>query len=369
MKPQGRSLQQIDPLTAGTSWDSSVFIAVVAWVYAIVASVATMRHLAVPLYMAFAVALITVALALHLWFAAPRHAPYRKSSYSLVVALTISAAVFQILAAGTLETTFLFEWGPIVTALVFASASGYRPLPDQYFAGLAAVLTIGGTLAWIGMQMEVPFGVAYFAVAGITLIAIVVLGQASYTMKAAGVLRAWNATVAEQPQSSGDSQRAVSAEVTEPFMAEVKHFYVSLLESGKVTSEDVERARQLSGEIRGELLTISTRTWVERIGCELHDPEHLLGHFDLPTQSSISALISGLRENGVRSIVVSLRSDPTSGRMSCVVLGKESTTQSGPSHRLRGKLAPYLRVMYVVFEDVRMIEQDGEVKVLFYYAS
>lgn len=369
MRVKERTLQQLDPLTAGTSWDSTLFISVAAWVYAIFASLSSLQMQINLPYLIIAIALLSLAFGLHLWFAAPRHAPYRKWAFGLVVFIAICASAFQIVSLATIETNFLILWGPIVLALMLATASGYRPLPDQYFAGLAAVLVDGSLLALTAVEEDIAFGVAYFAISGITLIALVVLGQASYTMKTSGVLRAWQNTVAEEPSVPTASLNTVTAEVTEPFMAEVKHFYVSLLESGKVSSEDVERARQLSGEIRGELLSLSTRTWVERIGCELHDPENLLGQFDLPSQSSISALITGLRDNGVRSIVVSLRSDPGTGRLSCVVLGKENAALEGAGHRLRGKLAPYLRVMYVVFEDVRMIEQDGEVKVLFYYAS
>lgn len=369
MSDRGRSLQQIDPLTAATSWEAAIVIVFVTWCYVVLATVSSLVHISNMYLMAIAIIFMTLSLGLHLWFAAPRHAPYGKWSYTLVVFFAISAACFQVGAMDNHVTGYFFEWGPIALALLFTSASGYRPLSDQYYAGLAAVLSVGGLLALNSLSLDIPFGPAYFAVSGITLIAIVVLGQASYTQKATSVLRAWNATVSELAQPPSQPSSAVTAEVTKPFIDEVKHFYVELLETGRVNAEDAEKARQLSGEIRGELLTLSTRTWVERIGCELHDPEQLLGRFDLSSQSSISALITGLRDNGVRSITVSLRSDPATDRLSCVVLGKDHGERSAASYRLRIKLAPYLRVMYVVFQDVRMIEQDGEVKVLFYYAN
>lgn len=369
MSDRGRSLQQIDPLTAATSWEAAIIIVLVTWVYVVLATISSLAHVSHIALMALAVMFMTISLGLHLWFAAPRHAPYGKWSYAIVVFFAISAACFQVSAMDTHVTGYFLEWGPIALALLFASASGYRPLSDQYYAGLAAVLSVGGLLALTSLNLNIPFGPAYFAVSGITLIGIVVLGQASYTQKATSVLRAWNATLSEQTQPPSQPQSAVTVDVTKPFIDEVKHFYVELLETGRVNAEDVEKARQLSGEIRGELLSLSTRTWVERIGCELHDPEKLLGRFDLSSQSSISALITGLRDNGVRSITVSLRSDPVTGRLSCVVLGKDHGERNAASYRLRIKLAPYLRVMYVVFHDVRMIEQDGEVKVLFYYAQ
>ena len=336
MSDRGRSLQQIDPLTAATSWEAAIIIVLVTWVYVVLATISSLAHVSHIALMAMAVMFMTISLGLHLWFAAPRHAPYGKWSYAIVVFFAISAACFQVSAMDTHVTGYFLEWGPIALALLFASASGYRPLSDQYYAGLAAVLSVGGLLALTSLNLNIPFGPAYFAVSGITLIGIVVLGQASYTQKATSVLRAWNATLSEQTQPPSQPQSAVTVDVTKPFIDEVKHFYVELLETGRVNAED---------------------------------PEQLLGRFDLSSQSSISALITGLRDNGVRSITVSLRSDPVTGRLSCVVLGKDHGERNAASYRLRIKLAPYLRVMYVVFHDVRMIEQDGEVKVLFYYAQ
>ncbi len=368
MRVQERSLQQLDPLTAATSWDSSVFIVITAWCYALFSSVMSLSHTENFIYLVLAIVLITASFSFHLWWATPRRAPYTKWSFALVVFLGISAGVFQILALGSTVETFSMEWGPIAVALLFAAGSGYRPLPDQYYAGLAAVLTLGGTLVLVGIDANTPYGPGYFAVAGVSLIVIVVLGQASYTQKAMSVMRKWQKSSTEQLAETPVETTSASVEITEPFIDEVKGFYLQLLESGKIGNLDVERARQLSTEIRAELHTASSQTWVEQMGCELRDEDGLLGELDSSAKSTISAVIGGLRDEGADDLVLSLRLDPGTTKLSCVLLGKTGDTQDSVTNKVRTKLSPYLRVMYVIFDDVRIIEHDGEIKVLFYYA-
>lgn len=365
MRKQERTLQQLDPLAAGTSWDVALFFGIGTWAYAVIISMSNYRQIDHPEYLTAALVTLTAAIVLHLWSAAPRHAPYTRRNYSIVVLLVISAGAFEIVSDGGGTISMLTDWGPIAVALVFASSSGYRPLPDQYYAGLAAVVALGAMLAVDGAEHDLPFGLAYFSVAGVTLIAIVVLGQASYTFKASRILMAWQKTVNENVVDPGE----VSPEnISEPITQEAKDFMIGLLESGRVTQEDNDYARALASQIRSQLLEMTDQTWVERAGCTLHDPERVLGDLELSAQSAISALITGMHDADVTDIKVSLRRDPTTERLSCVLQGVESP-QSLTGGKLRTHLSSYLRVMYVVFEDVRFINNDGHVNVMFYYAK
>lgn len=365
MRKQERTLQQLDPLAAGTSWDVALLFGLLTWVYAVVVSLSNFRHVDNPEYLVAALVAITAGIMIHLWSAAPRHAPYTRRNFGLVVFLVISAGALEIVSDGGGNISMLTDWGPIAVALVFASASGYRPLPDQYYAGLAAVLTLGAMLAIDGLQHELPFGLAYFSIAGVTLIAIVVLGQASYTFKASRILMAWQKTVNE---NAVDPAQVATDELSEPITQDAREFLVGLLESGRITEEDTSYARALSGQIRSQLLQMTDQTWVERAGCTLQDPERVLGDLELSAQSAISALITGLHQADLADIKVSLRQDPTTHRLSCVIQGVEAP-QGPTGGKLRTHLSSYLRVMYVVFEDVRFINNDGHVNVMFYYAK
>jgi hypothetical protein len=364
MRKPERTMQQLDPLAAGTSWDVAVLFSLATWIYAFIVSLMTFSRSDRPEFLIAALITLTAAVGVHIWSAAPRHAPYQRSNYSVVVTLAISAGAFQIAADGVGYITMLLEWGPIAVALIFASASGYRSLPDQYFAGLAAVVTLFVLLAIDSLHHSLPFGTFYFAVSGVALLGIVVLGQASYTHKASRILLAWQATVNETAVKPGE---ITPEDVAGPLTIESRDFLVSLLENGRVTEQDTERARELASSIRSELVLLADQTWVERSGAVLLDPEGVLKRLELSAQSAISALITGLSEAGVQQIHLSLRKDPASKRLSCVVQGTESNTAESDA-KLRTLLASFLRVMYVVFEDVRFINNDGQVNVMFYYA-
>ena len=364
MRNQERTMQQLDPLAAGTSWDVAVTFSLITWAYAVLVSMQGFNSTDNVVLLSTALIVLTAAVVLHLWSAAPRHAPYRRRSYILVVFLTISAAVFQIASDGTGQISMLTEWGPISVALIFASASGYRSLPDQYYAGLAAVVTLFAALSLDSLHHSLPFGVLYFCVSGVALIAIVVLGQASYTFKASRILMAWQKTVNESALTPG---QVSPEEIALPLTQDAREFLFDLLENGRITEADSQRARELAAEIRKELVTLSDQTWVERSGCTLHDPEKVLSTFDLSAQSSISALATGLSEAGIENLQISLRTDPHTRRLSCVVQGSQSASSLTGS-KLRTHLSSFMRVMYVVFEDVRFINKDGQVNVMFYYA-
>jgi hypothetical protein len=365
MRKSERTMQQLDPLAAGTSWDVAVFFSLATWAYAVIVSAITFKAIENPGFLIAALITLTATVAVHLWSAAPRNAPYTRLHFSIVVALAITTAALQISSDGTGSVTMLLEWGPISVALLFASASGYRSLPDQYFAGLAAVLTLFGVLALDSLRHPQPFGMFYFCVSGVALIAIVVLGQASYTFKATRILMAWQKTVNETAVEPGEINEV---DIAGPLTREAREVLVSLLSSGRVTEADNKRARELAGSIRSELVLLSDQTWVERSGCVLHDPEKVLSKLDLSAQSSISALVTGLVDAGVQHLQISLRTDPQSERLSCVIQGSESPA-SMTGGKLRTHVSSFLRVMYVVFEDVRYINNDGQVNVMFYYAK
>ncbi|MEY4533139.1 MAG: hypothetical protein RI926_908 [Actinomycetota bacterium] len=365
MRKQERTMQQIDPMAAGTSWDVAVTFSLATWTYALFVTLATYRDSQSPVFILIALTALTTAVILHLWSAAPRHAPYSRLNYVIFVVLSITAAAFQIAANGAGSTSMLFEWGPIAVALLFASASGYRSLADQYYAGLAAVLTLLVVLYMDSFDHELSLGAFYFSVSGVALIAIVVLGQASYTSKATRILMAWQKTVNETAVEPGQVDEI---EIIGPITRDAREFLVDLLATGRVSEVDTLRARELAGSIRSELVLLSDQTWVERSGCTLHDPEKVLSQLDLSAQSAISALIVGLTEVHVDNLQLSLRIDPLSTRLSCVIQGRESET-TFTEGKLRAYVSSFLRVMYVVFEDVRFINNDGQVNVMFYYAK
>lgn len=365
MRNQERTMQQIDPLAAGTSWDVSLFISITTWALAVFISVGNFAHASNGVLLLLAVVLFTAAIVVHLWFSAPRHAPYRRINYTVFVVLAISAACIQIASDGHGYTSLTTMWGPVGVALLFAAASGYRSLPDQYYAGLAAILTIGTVLYLNGADQDLPFGQVYYAVSGVAFIAIIVMGQASYTYKATRILISWQKTVADSPV---EPSMAGNPELELPLTEEPRAFFVSLLESGRISEKDVVTARELSRHIRSQLLELSEQTWVERAGCKLHDPERVLSQLDVSAQSAISALLTGLTSFGVTQIQVSVRQDPVQRRLSFVIQGLDSPLKA-QAGKLRTDISSFLRVMYVVFEDVRFIDKDDQVNVMFYYAN
>lgn len=366
MRVQEKSMQQIDPLAAAASWDTSVFFVILTWSYALLATVTQLAQATFPILMIIALACLTAGGVAHLWFAAPRQWPYRRSYYGLVVGLVSTAGILQVLSMAGIYQPSLAEWGPIAVALIFAAASGYRPVLDQHIAGFFAAMGIGTTLFFTGLYIETPFGPWYYSIAGVSLLSIVVLGQAAYTRKALTILQAWQANMSQATTVVG---APVLSKKLQSHTQQGERLIVSLLESGKISAQDSKRAAELATELRRELISLSSQTWVERSGYTLDDPDHLLERFDVSAQSAASALMAGLSTPSGGKEALSLRRDPQSHRISCVILGVLSNQAEITTTDIRSMLAPYMRVMHVVFEDVRLINHKGEIKVMFYYAE
>jgi hypothetical protein len=364
MRIQEKSMQQLDPLAAAASWDTSVFFVIVTWSYAVLATVTELSEATFPIVMIVALASLTIGGVAHLWYAAPRQWPYRRSHYVVVVGFVVTAGTLQVISMAGFYQPFLAEWGPIAVALIFAAASGYRPVLDQHIAGLFAAVTIGSALFITAMYMETPFGPLYYSVAGVTLLSVVVLGQAAYTRKASTTLRTWHANIS---QASSEVDIPVLSKQLQPQTQQAEELIVSLLESGKISAQDSKRAAELATELRRELIALSSQTWVEHSGYSLDDPDHLLERFDVSAQSAVSALMAGLSTPSGGKEALSLRQDPHTRKISCVLVGALSVDSEMTTTEIRSMLAPYMRVMHVVFDDVRLINHEGEVKVMFYY--
>lgn len=364
MRVQEKSMQQLDPLAAAASWDTSVFFVILTWAYAILATVTELSQATFPFMMIVALVSLTVGGIAHLWFASPAQWPYRRMNYSIVVGFVVIAGMLQVISMVGFYQPFLAEWGPIAVALIFAAASGYRPVLDQHIAGLCAAVGIGSALFITAMYTETPFGPLYYSVAGVSLLSIVVLGQAAYTRKASTTLLTWHTNMS-QARTTADSsdlgREIVSA------AQDAQDFIISLLESGKVTMRDTYKASELSATLRHDLIELSSLSWVERSGYQLDDPERLLERFDLSAQSALSALMLGLTTPSVINEALSLRAEPHTQRISCVLVADLSQDSTMTTTEMRSMLAPYMRVMHVVFDDVRLINTEGEVKVMFYY--
>lgn len=364
MKPRERTMQQLDPLGSAGSRDSAVVITLATWTYVSLGTVIDFPNAQNLPFLVIALVLMSAACVVNLIASSPSHAPYSRAMFSLMLFLAIAGAAFQLAAVHGRDMSLANDWGPLSLALLLASASVFRPRRDQYFAGIFSVLSLGGILAIEAIQLEPTFGIAFFVVTGISPIVIIVMGQASYTGKATRTMVTWRRSFEDVP--SGNEARgvvnSVGQQLSKEFRADVDPLLVGILQRDLITPADIESARIVAADVRQRLMELSHQSWLARTGTTVIDPNLLVASFDDSARTALTAFVQGLDRLGISEPTV-WTSKNTKGGIDCELSSK--ITHDGL--RLRSDLAPYLRVMYVVFDDVRVTYTKTEVRLKFHY--
>jgi hypothetical protein len=370
MRRAERTMQQLDPLGAGGSWDAALLISLGTWTYVVLNAVTDLSTAPTPSLTVVAALSFTLAIVAHLWSAAPRHAPYTRTRFIVVSILLVVGAVAQVMSFDGTTPSLGNDWGVIVVALIMASSSVFRPAADMQLVGLAVVVAIGIALALDSASSQHVFGTAYYVVLGLSPIMIVVLGQASYTFKATTIMLSWRRSLEKLRDDSAPSVRtslalSVGAQLAEEFGDQTRPLLVGILDSGRISAADAEAARQLAVSLRARLLTVSSQSWLERTGATVVDADSRVDEYNPSARAAMIALISGLSQGGVPSPSVTLLPDPGTRQILAEVLWKSWDSEA----RIRTALAPYLRVMYVIFDDVRVSYRAGQVTLKFQYGD
>lgn len=363
MKIRERTMQQLDPLGSAGSRDSAVIITLTTWTYVALVTVIEIADKANPLYLALAFGLFTAACVVNLIASTPRNAPYSRATFSLMLFLALSGAAFQLAAVHGADFHLSNDWGPLAVALLLASASVFRPRRDQYFAGISSIIVIGTILAIEATVIEPPFGPAYLVLAGVSPIIIIVSGQASYTGKATRTMVTWLKNSRKSSATADPGlMTSVGRQLAQEFRSEVEPLFLGILQSDSVNPTDVETARSMASHVRSRLIELSNQSWLARTGAVVEDEEGLTSKFDESSRTALIALVQGLGQLDNSDITVQLSRD-SKNRISVELTS--SIARDGL--RLRNHLAPFLRVMYVVFEDVRVSYQPDKVLLKFHY--
>ena len=362
------SMTQINPLGSSGSWEVAVVLGLATWSYVVLSTVVGFPTLPQPDKMVLAVILITVAVIMNMVATAPRSREYRRYDFVLVAGLALGAALLQGAASAGRIASIATDWGPLAFAGILAAASAFRPRFDLLWAGFSAALVVGIQKTFEGHAIVLPYGLVYFVLMAVAPIVIVSLGQAAYTGYAIRSLNAWRRGI-QQAQVQSDSlaplgtARTISHNLLSEFRFDVQPLLMRILRSGRITAADVTIAAAAAERIRGRLVSLSAQTWLERLAVEAIDDDAVTEKFDVSSRAAITALVSGMRTQGLTDIVVRLTPLADSARIQVYVSAHHTQSRFA----LRAKLAPIFRVLYVVFFAVSAVYGTATLTVQFDY--
>jgi hypothetical protein len=368
-KPE-RTMQQLNPLGSGGMWDAALFICLAVWSFVIFMTLVQYPSAMYPGLLILSSLMFTLAIGIHLWAAAPRHAPYLSGPFHIVAAASTVAAILQIFALNTSDVRMSVVWAPAAVALLMASASVYRPTKDLYRTGLLMVAFIALAIIIDGQAAGHPFGIGYVAIAVVGIIVIVIVGQASYTGVATRTLDAWNrnSTLAATQRARQVREKVasdVSLQLSQEFVALAEPLLLSIMHSDRITNADTEQARNIALLLRERLLELNAQNWLQAAGTDVVDDDNLVNRIDESVRAALVTLCVGMQSTGLGRPLVVLKPGAQSGSLHF----RMSAPADANMMRVRVQLAPYIRVAYVVFDSVRVSYRAGKVTLMFQYGD
>lgn len=365
-----RTMQQMNPIGQGGMWDVALVMGLSAWAYITMMCVIQFPSAIYPDLLLVTWLTFTAAIVVHLWAANPQHAPYRAAPYHWVAGLASVGAICQMFALHTDDPRMAVVWGPMAVAYLLASASVFRPSVDQIVTGAVVIAVLASAVVIDGQAAVHPFGIAYVAIAVVGILAIIILGQASYTGKATRTLDAWSIETARTLEEySTQVREEVSADFTarlsREFQAEAEPLLSRVVQSGRISVADITEAQSLAGRVRNRLIELNAQNWLQAAGSVVEDEEGLVNEIDDSVRAALVALCVGLEAAGLGQPHFTLSGGGAPGSMHIDVRAQVHHNLV----RSRVELAPYIRVLYVAFDNVRVSFRGSEVSLKFKYGE
>lgn len=382
--PVERTPQRLDPLGVQSAWLLMPLIGAVTVAYAVYSTFVHHAQFHNPALAAWALVVLTVAVAVAAIRTHPGLAPVGTWSHLAIVGVALASAVLFDASVWGLNERIQDDWGQIAVALLLMAMPLYRPVPEVLATATASALVLGALAAAQAGSVTIVNHPAVYATVAATPVLALACGGAGYAWTMTGETLRWREIArAGQVRLEGElrqvADRMVAQERATALNAEAVPFLTGLLAAGRVTSEDRERARSIATRLRRAAVDAVGRSWLaETVDLALarrgtsdhqerrsrvHDPDRLDRVLSDEQRAIVGALVGTVAalpglEPASLTIMVSAPVCP-------VFL---LSARAAESRRvLRSALLPFLSSLRSVSLEASMRVRDGELTVRFAY--
>lgn len=236
---------------------------------------------------------------------APKRYPFGMRASTIVLALTLAAAVLDALSRSGAMTSVRLAWGPISLAGALLVLGALRPAMEIVPATAVSVVAVGLAVVAAGGGADVrayPW-VSWAMAAGLPL----ACGLAS-AVYSATISQSLHRTGEESRQRREQDAERIRAQLDEAERAErvalveerAAPFLRAVLGGGEVTAVISHRARRLAEELR-EALAQPDDSWLERYVDALGDPQGLTRRFSDQERFAIAGFVESAKQRGPAS--------------------------------------------------------------------
>lgn len=370
--------QQLDPLGAAAARIPTIGLVAAAFTWAILETLSALPVKGVPSLLALALLLLAAACLLVIRASAPTRAPLGSGTNFAVHALLVVALLVWSIATWNSADFSQDAWAPLSLGLLTVALAPYRPVTELIGAGtLSAVLMSFITFVHAEAAFTEAPPLALAIVAAISVLALS-FGSAAFS---AGSIEA-----SERARRRADvASEALAEELRDGIVRSVQQdrvtilgndvapFFAELLERGRITDSDRDRARLIASSIRGVMIADADRSWLETAMTQEVRPEWFAGTVEDPDW--LAPKMNSGQRSALRALVVEVSTDPNvAGRFSVTLLQSDqrcharlAVTTDSTDAALRARYGPCYAVMRGTFSPVTVISHAPDLIVQFSY--
>lgn len=294
MSDREASLQQQDPLAA--SGLTRLFALGLAVGNVVVAGAMTwLERAQVANWRIEMLALVVLALAglLFVRAASPFRAPFRRSSFALVLAVVLTAFMLDETAQLGSNRIIHDDWGLVVVAFTLFVSASVRPPRDVLVGGLAAAGVVAGVIAAVAPFATVHVDVLPRVVVALVSVVPAALGAAVFADRALRALGEDQPVGATAPPAD-DVRLSVQQESIAELEAEVVPLVNRIIAEHRFSAEDGVLARELATGLRAALVADLARDWLADLGFTVTDPRGYAVRMSTEQRTTIASVLGAL---------------------------------------------------------------------------
>ncbi|QYF73722.1 hypothetical protein [Cryobacterium sp. PAMC25264] len=381
MTPRRATQQRLDPLGTLAAWPLAPLIAAIVLCYSVIATVLQQSQIQNPLLATLAVLAMAAAAGILVLATQPANAPFDGRLHLAMLGFALLGYLLEQFSRWGGNLLVQDDFGPVCIGFLLLALAPYRPWREIALSG--AIASVVAIVITVPQQpyYEITVPIAVYAIVSATQILAPAAAGAAYSRRIVRSILAWQedarrAIVARTEETRGQMARAVVEQQIAALRSGVIPFLTELLERRSVSAVDIAQAGQLAAEVRRTLVAEIDRTWLDSVATReraaltergtpgllvVADPDHRANAFRAEQRAATAALIGALCAApgfDPHSLVVQIAGAAKPGATNAVQpLVDTMTIQAAldlPPRRVRAVLRPYLGVIRVVFDNVRV---------------
>ena len=378
------TVQQRDPLAALIGRPTSYLAGILVPLYAVIVTCANWQAVVNPTLAVLALLLVVGASVVLVVQSSAVRTPLTARTHAAIVGFALAAMLVSALSMWGANSHLGDDWGVPTVGLFIISLAPYRPAKELLVSGVLSAI-FAAVVALVQADSSVAAAPpSAFMIAAAAPIVAMSLGTAAFVdvlvrSLARSRVRADRALTAMTGARGESMARSVQRDNVTLLNHEVVPFFTSLLDGKIVDEQTRQRAREIADEVRALMVADVDRTWldgvVEQASRDAHAPSTAVSTV-VRDELRLAEQMSADERTAMRAFIMALLADPSFADDGaeigivrdgdrCEVVVRATLHADQPI--VKGRLAPFIAVLRVVFGDLQIDHEQPALILRFSY--